>query len=69
MVGEWFPIGGYVQKTTRRKRCLTCHRLIEDGAETDMRKIKSERYSPVKGVLKVTKYQFVHSACGTGDAE
>lgn len=53
----------YTQKTKHRKRCAECGRLIQDGEEVSMRKVITEKYYPVKGIMKFSKWIFQHVAC------
>ncbi|KKL05775.1 hypothetical protein LCGC14_2602650 [marine sediment metagenome] len=53
----------YTQKTKHRKRCIECSRLIQDGEEILMHKVITEKYYPVKGLMKFVKWQFRHIGC------
>jgi len=53
----------YKKTTKHRKQCRECGKLIQDGATVQMRKIKTEKYYPVKGLMKFVKWHFRHAEC------
>jgi hypothetical protein len=44
-----------------RRRCPVCGKLIKDGDDVVARKLVMERYYPLKGIMKFSKWQFYHS--------
>ena len=53
----------YTKRTKHRARCPVCGKLIFDGENVVVRKIKQEKYYPVKGIMRFIKYKFYHSGC------
>lgn len=53
----------YKKVTKHRKKCNICNKLIKDGEEIRMALIKTEKYYPVKGIMKFTKWSFQHKDC------
>ena len=53
----------YRKQTKHRKRCRVCNKLIQDGAKVRMMQFKSEKYYPVKGIMRFTTWKFEHSEC------
>ena len=53
----------YFKRTKNRARCPACSKLIQDAEKVHARQIKIEKYYPVKGIMRFTKWQFIHSAC------
>ena len=53
----------YVKKTKHRKKCRCCGKLIDDGTKVEMRRVQTEKYYPVKGIMRFSKWQFAHVEC------
>ncbi|GAF75102.1 unnamed protein product, partial [marine sediment metagenome] len=53
----------YVKKTKHRKRCMVCSKLIQDGELTHMQLIKTEKFYPVKGIMRFNTWKFRHESC------
>lgn len=53
----------YTKQTKHRKRCFVCNKLIQDGEQVLMEQWKKEGYYPVKGIMRFTRWKFMHAAC------
>jgi len=53
----------YTQKTKHRKKCFVCGKLIQDGEFIIARKINTEKWYPVEGLMWFVKWQFRHGSC------
>ena len=56
----------YRKKTAHRHKCSVCGKLIADGSRVVMEKYVSEKFYPVKGIMKFVKWVFKHEACVSG---
>ncbi len=46
-----------------RKKCIICNRLIQDGAKVKAMLIQSEKFYPIKGIMKFNSWKFQHANC------
>lgn len=53
----------YHKRTKHRAKCVVCGKLINDGDKVNAKKIKEEKYYPVKGLMGFIKWQFTHVGC------
>jgi len=61
LLREW--TSPYRQMGKHRKKCRTCHKLIQDGELTYFRQVESDEYYPRKGVMKFTSIHTYHKEC------
>ena len=53
----------YKKLGKHRKKCLVCGKLIQDGETVYAEQVKSEKYYPVKGIMKFATWRFSHVVC------
>ena len=53
----------YQQKGKHRKRCPVCSKLVQDGEQAVLQKVKVERAYPVKGLMWFVRWYVTHVEC------